>query len=525
MVRKIERIEIESFRAYQDKQVFDMNIEGEVANLVVLYAPNGSGKTSFFDAVEWSLSGEIKRISDNHRVREIAEIEKGHILKNKYSDSPVGTVQINFSDEELIKVATKEVRGNRKTDYTPGMELNVTPGIKKIKDEKREKSIQKNILTHDQVDKFLRFQNSKERYDALKVFWDFADDTGVFKDLITIIQEIENQKENVKKQHDIIQKELDKLKIDPKILMELNNNIVTINNLSIAEEELSVNLLSNKEDGFEQILNQCIKKRSQLEKYTINMNERKNLLQYLFHNYHEEYSEQIHKKELHETKLKIESTKKEKLELLIKKESLKEKRVLEKQNLNNQRSDLLFLIENYEVLKELAAKNISLKNNKNILVSNREKLGKDLIEVEGLILKHNSLLNEKNKSLKVKTKEIEELDQLKLIIYSEDQKNKIDKEIDFEIHQINKKITEIAQLQQEKKKYLDILNTELTLLLKNNIAYSLPPESKETYNDLISIYNNIKNINANMKSYQTELNLLKKLGNDINRIKKWVLRY
>lgn len=47
MSRKIERIEIEAFRAYKEKETFDMSVDGQVANLIVLYAPNGSGKTSF----------------------------------------------------------------------------------------------------------------------------------------------------------------------------------------------------------------------------------------------------------------------------------------------------------------------------------------------------------------------------------------------------------------------------------------------------------------------------------------------
>ncbi|RST59121.1 hypothetical protein D5F11_013390 [Siminovitchia terrae] len=520
MVRKIEKIEIESFRAFKDKEVFDMSVEGGVANLVVLYAPNGSGKTSFFDAVEWSISGEIKRISDNHRVKEIADIEKGHILKNKYSESPVGTVQIKFSDEELIKVSTKEIKGNRKTDYAEGKELYVTPEIRKIKEEKKEKSILKNILTHDQVDKFLRFQNSKERYDALKVFWDFNDDTGVFKNLIIIIQELENQKENVEKEYETILKELDKLRIDPNVLTELNDDIEKINNLLSTEEELRINLLTDKESEFEQVLNQCIKKRTQLEKYTINVNNRRNLLQYLIQNYNDGYKKQIHQKNLYESKFKIENGKKEKLELLFKKENKKEKKMLEKEGLNNRRTDLLFLIENYEVLKELEIKNNNLKNNKNLLVSSREKLGKNLIEIEGLVVQQNGLLNKKNKTLEVKTKEIEELDHLKLINDSEHKMDKINKEIDADIQKINKNTTDIAKLELDKKNYLEVLSTELTLLLKNNIAYSLPKEAKETYNDLINIYNKINNIDTKMKSYENELTLLKKLGNDINRIKK-----
>jgi exonuclease SbcC len=54
---RLKALRIESFRAYHKPQEFDLD-----ADIVVLYGPNGFGKTSFFDAVDFGATGEIGRL-------------------------------------------------------------------------------------------------------------------------------------------------------------------------------------------------------------------------------------------------------------------------------------------------------------------------------------------------------------------------------------------------------------------------------------------------------------------------------
>ncbi|MBA2880190.1 exonuclease SbcC [Desulfosalsimonas propionicica] len=54
---RVRTVEIEAFRAYKKKQVFDVD-----ADIVVLYGPNGLGKTSFFDAIDYLCTGRIGRL-------------------------------------------------------------------------------------------------------------------------------------------------------------------------------------------------------------------------------------------------------------------------------------------------------------------------------------------------------------------------------------------------------------------------------------------------------------------------------
>jgi exonuclease SbcC len=51
------QVEIENFRAYRTPQLFDLD-----ADLVLLNGPNGLGKTSLFDAVDFAATGDIGRL-------------------------------------------------------------------------------------------------------------------------------------------------------------------------------------------------------------------------------------------------------------------------------------------------------------------------------------------------------------------------------------------------------------------------------------------------------------------------------
>ncbi|WP_322982170.1 AAA family ATPase, partial [Pseudomonas sp. C11] len=61
---KIKRGEIEGFRAYKLKEngTFDFTIDGHMPScFVAIYAPNGFGKSSFYDAVDWAFTDILER--------------------------------------------------------------------------------------------------------------------------------------------------------------------------------------------------------------------------------------------------------------------------------------------------------------------------------------------------------------------------------------------------------------------------------------------------------------------------------
>ena len=54
---RLDAVAIQSFRAYKRRQVFDLG-----RSVTVLYGPNGFGKTSFFDAVDFAATGGVGRL-------------------------------------------------------------------------------------------------------------------------------------------------------------------------------------------------------------------------------------------------------------------------------------------------------------------------------------------------------------------------------------------------------------------------------------------------------------------------------
>ena len=54
---RFDAVAIQNFRAYKRRQVFDLG-----RAVTVLYGPNGFGKTSFFDAIDFAATGGVGRL-------------------------------------------------------------------------------------------------------------------------------------------------------------------------------------------------------------------------------------------------------------------------------------------------------------------------------------------------------------------------------------------------------------------------------------------------------------------------------
>jgi DNA repair exonuclease SbcCD ATPase subunit len=79
-------VAIEAFRGFRDRQEFDVD-----ASAVIVAGPNGTGKTSLFDALQWALVGRIERLE---AVRARSTVE--HIV-NQYRLDSRATVEVEMS--------------------------------------------------------------------------------------------------------------------------------------------------------------------------------------------------------------------------------------------------------------------------------------------------------------------------------------------------------------------------------------------------------------------------------------------
>lgn len=72
---RLDSVTIKNFRAYRKEQTFKLG-----ADATVLYGPNGFGKTSFFDAIDFAVTGGIGRldsISDGHFAKTAQHLDTG----------------------------------------------------------------------------------------------------------------------------------------------------------------------------------------------------------------------------------------------------------------------------------------------------------------------------------------------------------------------------------------------------------------------------------------------------------------
>lgn len=174
---KLKGIEIEAFRGYQNKVYFDfLTSQGLIADIVVIFAPNGFGKTSFFDAVEWGLTDKINRF-ESKILTNAAEVEK-EVLTNRNSEKP-GIVSYFDSEDNSL---TRKVKKTVKWDLGPGtIDKSSSSSLKGYFPIKDKNHSVVEILPQNAVDEFVFSTSPEDRYKALTGFWDGYEDTKYFQ--------------------------------------------------------------------------------------------------------------------------------------------------------------------------------------------------------------------------------------------------------------------------------------------------------------------------------------------------------
>ena len=95
---RLESVTIENFRAYRRPQSFELG-----ADVTVLYGPNGFGKTSFFDAVDFAITGGIGRIE----ARKQADFSR--TARHLDSNGEKSEVTLKFRGEGATRTMTRRV--------------------------------------------------------------------------------------------------------------------------------------------------------------------------------------------------------------------------------------------------------------------------------------------------------------------------------------------------------------------------------------------------------------------------------
>ncbi|PHR22535.1 MAG: DNA repair protein [Desulfotalea sp.] len=217
---KIKKVEIEAFRAYKSKAdgTFDFtNDGGEPSNFVAIYAPNGFGKSSFYDAVEWAITNRVKRLERyKNEVKSTKNHDEGFkILRNKYVDEKTATtVVLSTNGPNVFRRNLPRIRKNQ-NDMSLG--------------ESENDYFRHAILSQDEIEGFLREETPQERY--TKFMGSFGGDIDTAREeLSALINDNKTELSALNKKRKSLQKEL-KQPIDLSIFEHFNSVATEINSL------------------------------------------------------------------------------------------------------------------------------------------------------------------------------------------------------------------------------------------------------------------------------------------------------
>jgi len=110
---KIKSVKITGFRAFEKEEdaTFDFTKCGEIMNFASIYAPNGFGKTSFYDAVEWGITNKIQRFDRMVDFEKVRKDNDAPLLLNKASQFGEVLVETN------LKPFKNVINKRKKYDY------------------------------------------------------------------------------------------------------------------------------------------------------------------------------------------------------------------------------------------------------------------------------------------------------------------------------------------------------------------------------------------------------------------------
>ncbi|MCT4646354.1 MAG: hypothetical protein N4A74_15305 [Carboxylicivirga sp.] len=232
---KISKVELKAFRAYKELEngTFDFSEkDGTIADFVAIYAPNGFGKTSFFDGVEWCVTNNIYRFTRKHsdnvnlaRADQSILKHKQYIIRNKESDNVDGFVRVSTSSDSFIRKIPKIQRnGGRDFKFDESETLKHRIFFRDV------------LLAQDWIDAFLKEDKPEARYARFMSLFGDSELDEYYKNLNQLINQNDKEIKGLKKEISGIQKKLN-LDLDASVLDNVNS---IITNLKGEGEELSL---------------------------------------------------------------------------------------------------------------------------------------------------------------------------------------------------------------------------------------------------------------------------------------------
>ncbi len=208
----INKLVIKNFKNYTGEHIFDLN-----KRITVIFGNNGFGKSSFFDAIEWCMTGRLNRFSKR-------EFHPKDVLNfNNYGRDKECKVEIFFSGYKLersFNYRNDKLSNMRiKLIQDDGTVINGQAGIDEFLRNTYFRTNQEDneffgdlikhshLLSQDQVTDFVVKDNPKDRFNALaeilglkNVLYTFENYTQIKKTVDKRIEKLEEEKSIINNQ-------------------------------------------------------------------------------------------------------------------------------------------------------------------------------------------------------------------------------------------------------------------------------------------------------------------------------------
>lgn len=242
----ITSLTVNNFRVFQNHNFdFTACADNDPAGLVVIYAPNGVGKTSVCDAIEWGLTGKIYRfenIGATQRDRNIRKSAQGLLLHNRKTHKTVEaykrahdksnvTITATIDGEKDAVALTRTVR-NAISDYTIGTIMGKIPWGN------AEVPWDTVILPHDKLEKFISAVKPEDRFTEWTSCLNSEQEKKLLADYEatnSTVKKLRLEQTNAEKDLNTATKELQRLEQNKTAWDELKSSIQAFNQLCPGE--------------------------------------------------------------------------------------------------------------------------------------------------------------------------------------------------------------------------------------------------------------------------------------------------
>lgn len=218
---KLKGVKIKAFRLFDDVDLSFVNqrfADKGCANFVSVYAPNGFGKTSLFDAIEFGMTNNIRRLKVNN-FGENLKYEK------RFSDFSSFIHNKKMPDEDIhIRL---ELEGYR--DSVVDRVISKDDELSFLTGESENKFFSEAILSQDWFSEFLSVNNAETRFKL------FMENFHESQDLLEYHSQLKAKLKSLALEKATLKKELSNLKkklqndVDEHIVEHLDNMVANLN--------------------------------------------------------------------------------------------------------------------------------------------------------------------------------------------------------------------------------------------------------------------------------------------------------